>query len=69
MTHAGENYINEKNMMMLSKENSHLVGHIMLHTGDRLYQCRKCDKAFKENNHIVSNIIIQTREIISLLSC
>ena len=49
-------------MTMLSKENSHPVSHIILHTGDKPYRCHKCDKASKENNHIVSNIIIQTRD-------
>ena len=46
-------------MAKLSKENSLLVSHMMLHTGDKPYQCTKCDYAYKEHDQ-VSNIMIHT---------
>ena len=46
-------------MTKLTKENRFFVSHMMLHTGDKPYQCTKCDYAYKEHTQ-VSNMIIHT---------
>ena len=46
-------------MAKLKKENSIFVSHMMLHTGDKPYQCIKCDYAYKELTQ-ASNMIIHT---------
>ena len=46
-------------MAKLKKENSIFVSHMMLHTGDKPYQCTKCNYAYKEYTQ-VGNMIIYT---------
>ena len=59
ITHTVENHINTAYVAKLSKENSLLVSHVMLHTGDKPYQCTKCNYAYKEYTQ-VGNMIIYT---------